>query len=194
MADYTSGNFPLNSEQMHQNALYIAKTLSTTSFYGIPKWSLNAIAGLLGNTQSESRHNPGAWQDYTAPEAGDDPSKKGYGLVQWTPYTKYFEWAAAGNISPSSMDTALQRLNYEAANHIQYYPTSAYPDTFLEFIESTKAPDYLGRAFLYNYERPLEPDPVTRGKQALYWFEYISGHKFKGKKKWMYYLKRKVVL
>lgn len=190
---YVSGNYPLSTEEMHQNATYIAWYLQNKSFYGLPTWTPNAIAGLLGNTQSESRHNPGAWQDYTVPGPGTITEEKGYSLTQWTPYTKYTEWAESRGLNPAAMPTALSRLYYEIQNKIQFYKTDAYPLTFLEFTQSKADPAYLGRAFLYNYERPAEPDPNTRGKQAEYWYTYITGLKFK-KKKWIYMLKRKTIL
>ena len=45
---WTIGNYALSQEQMNANALEVYKYLSASG------WSLNAIAGLLGNMQSES--------------------------------------------------------------------------------------------------------------------------------------------
>lgn len=49
--DFNSSN-ALNDEQMKINATYIYKALTEKG------WSLNAIAGILGNMQSESSINP----------------------------------------------------------------------------------------------------------------------------------------
>ena len=71
------------------------------------------------------------------------------------------------------MDTQLQRIEYELENGIQYYPTSAYPETFKEFKVSTKDPYYLGMAFLANYERPAVANQPKRGQQAQAWYEFL---------------------
>lgn len=190
MADYYTGNYPLTDEQMHVNALYIADKL-INGVYDPIKWTYEAVAGLLGNTQSESRHNPGAWQDYKIDY--DDPYK-GYGLTQWTPAKKLIDWANLYHYDIAAMSTALERLHYERISQSQYYPTTEYPETFTEFIQSTTDPYYLAGAFLYNYERPEIPDPRTRGQQALYWFKYITGNVYRKKTNMIYYLKKKVIV
>ena len=49
--DYNSSN-ALNMSQMEINAIYIWRALSSQG------WTLNAVAGMLGNMQSESSINP----------------------------------------------------------------------------------------------------------------------------------------
>ena len=46
----------LSLEQMKINATYIWNSLSQKG------WTKNAVAGMLGNMQSESSINPGRWQ------------------------------------------------------------------------------------------------------------------------------------
>ena len=46
----------MNMDEMKINAIYIYSALSDAG------WTLNAIAGILGNMQSESAINPGRWQ------------------------------------------------------------------------------------------------------------------------------------
>lgn len=163
MSEFITGNRYLSKSEMETNAQYI------WNYLGSRGWSLNAVAGMLGNMQSESTINPGIWESLNV---GTGP---GFGLVQWTPYTKYTDWCADRNIDPSSMDSALQRIEWELENGEQYYPTSAYPETFAQFKTSTKSPYYLGLAFLANYERPAEPNQPFRGTQAEAWYEYLSG-------------------
>ena len=64
----------LSLEQMKGNALYIWTRLKGAG------WTENAVAGVLGNMQSESTINPGLFEnrDYGNMD-------NGYGLVQWTP-------------------------------------------------------------------------------------------------------------
>jgi hypothetical protein len=76
-----------------------------------------------GNMQSESAINPGRWQsDIVMPS---DPTYAGYGLVQWTPYTKYTNWIVNQGFSdPSEMDANIFRILYEVANNLQWIATS----------------------------------------------------------------------
>lgn len=73
--------------------------------------------------QSESAINPGRWQsDIVMPF---DPTYAGYGLVQWTPYTKYTNWIVNQGFSdPSEMDANIFRILYEVANNLQWIATS----------------------------------------------------------------------
>lgn len=163
MFDFITGNRYLSQAEMETNARYIY------NYLGSRGWSVNAIAGMLGNMETESSINPGIWEGLNA---GTGP---GYGLVQWTPYTKYTDWCAGLGLDPSHMDSALQRIEYELENGLQYYPTDSYPETFAQFKASTKTPEYLAMAFLANYERPAEPDQPARGRQAEAWYEFLTG-------------------
>ena len=157
----------LSYEQEQLNATYIWQSL------GRRGWTKNAVAAMLGNMQSESSINPGRWEGNVV---GGDPYQHGYGLVQWTPYTKYTEWAPQNGYSDySEMDANLARIEYEVANEIQWIATSAYPMTFAEFKASEDSPYNLAMAFLANYERPADPDQPQRGEQAQAWFEYLGG-------------------
>lgn len=158
-----SGNRYLSLAEMQINATYIYWYLSSRG------WTLNAIAGMLGNFQTESTINPGIWQNL-AVNVGP-----AFGLVQWDPYTKYTNWCADNGLDPAEMDSALMRIEWELENGEQYYPTSGYPETFAEFKTSTKDPYYLGMAFLLNYERPADQNQPARGEQAEYWYTYLSG-------------------
>lgn len=164
--EYDSSN-ALSKAKMKVNAEYIYASLTDSG------WSLNAICGMLGNMQTESSINPGRWQSN---HVGGDPSGHGYGLVQWTPYTKYTNWATSNGYSdPSTMDSNLARINYEVEHHLQWISTTQYPMSFEEFKTSTQDPYTLGLMFLKNYERPANPNQPVRGKQANEWYEYLSG-------------------
>ncbi len=157
----------LNMEQMKINATYIWLSLREKG------WSMNAVAGMLGNMQSESSINPGRWESNIV---GGDPTAHGYGLVQWTPYTKYTDWIVnQGYNDPSEMDANLFRINYEVDNEIQWIPTTQYPFTFNQFKISQLSPYELAMMFIVNYERPADPDQPARGTQAEFWFEFLGG-------------------
>lgn len=167
--DYGSSN-TLSQDQMEINALYIYSYLKHKG------WTDNSIAALLGNMQSESAINPGRWQSN---RVGGDPSGHGYGLVQWTPYTKYTDWCNSnGYGDPSEMDTNLARIIYEVENNIQWIATSVYDMTFEDFSKSQNASYMLAKSFMLCYERPAdqsEEKQNQRGEQANYWYEYLTG-------------------
>lgn len=173
----------LNTGEMEVNATYIRDYLMASG------WTLNSICGMLGNMQVESSINPGRWQnDVVAPV---DPTGVGYGLVQWTPYTNYTNWATSSGYSdPSVMDANLARIEYELANNLQWIPTIEYPMTFQQFKESTADADILAMIFLANYERPADPNQPIRGEYALNWYNYLGGiigSSKKSKFKWVLY-------
>lgn len=159
---------PLTLEQQQVNARYIWAYLQARG------WTLNAVAGILGNMQSESSINPGRWQnDDVLPS---DPTYAGYGLVQWTPYTKYTNWIINQGFSdPSIIDANLYRIIYELNNNIQWIATEQYNYSFSEYSRSNDSPYNLALAFLANYERPENPNQPIRGTQAEYWYEYLGG-------------------
>lgn len=163
-----SESVSLTSEQMSMNAKYIYSALTAAG------WTLNAIAAMLGNMQAESSINPGRWQSDSV-----GSSTLGYGLVQWTPSTKYTEWATSqGYSDPSEMDANLARITYEVANNLQWIATSAYDLTFAEFSVSGLSVGELAKAFLLNYERPADQsDSVQayRASLAEAWYTELSG-------------------
>jgi hypothetical protein len=136
------------------------------AFFTAQGWTVNAIAAMFGNMQTESTLNPGIWENL-------DPFVGGYGLVQWTPYTHYSEWAGDGWQDNGQKE--MERIQYELENHLQWISTSLYPMTFREFSQSDKPPAYLAQAFLYNYERPAVKPQPARSRQAEYWYEYLAG-------------------
>lgn len=159
--DYNSSR-ALSMSEMETNAEYIFKGLSNKGF------TKNAICGMLGNMQTESTLNPGRWE---SDRVGGTATGHGYGLVQWTPYTKYTNWCSS---DPSIMDNNIDRIVFEIENGIQWIKTAAYPLTFWDFAHSNETPEYLAQAFLRNYERPADPNQPERSTQARYWYNYIS--------------------
>lgn len=162
-ADTINSNAYLSVSEMYNNALYIA------AFFMRQGWTMEAIAAILGNMQTESTMNPGIWESL---EYGN--TSKGYGLVGWTPATKIINWADSNGLDYNDIDTQLSRIIWEMENGVQYYPTSEYPETFSAFSTSDKTPEYLAAAFLFNYERPASPNPEKRGSQARYWYNILS--------------------
>lgn len=156
-----SGNFYLTLSQMKVNSEYIYGYLITRG------WTLNSICGMLGNMQTESTINPGIWQSLN-----EGNYSGGFGLVQWTPATKYTNWATDRGYSIGDIDANLERIEYEVVNNLQWINPSM---TFAQFKSSTDTPYNLAMLFLKHYERPANPNQPQRGTQANFWYNYLSG-------------------
>jgi len=154
---------------MYINAVYIKNYLTARG------WSINAIAGMLGNIHAESTINPGRWQSEDV-----NNTSMGFGLVQWTPATKYIEWCSEQGLSdPSEMDNNLARILYELKNNIQWIATSSYNFTFEEFSTSNLSVSELAKAFLLNYERPADQSEEVQNYRSVLaegYYEAISGN------------------
>lgn len=142
--DYYTGS--LSENQRKANALYIYKYLSQSE----QKWTLNAIAGLLGNIQAECSLDPGTLEALGS----------GFGLIQWTPGRIHKEWCDANGYSEeeySSMDSQLAHIVDEAKNNTSWYCKNDngtyYSESYLDFTKSKKSPYYLACAYAWNRER-----------------------------------------
>ena len=137
-------------------------------------WTINAIAALCGNMQVESGINPGIWENL-------QPYVGGYGLTQWTPYTKLADWATGQGLTwLDNGDTQCERIDYEALNNLQWFYNAEVgmspPITFTQFTTSTLSVDTLAMYFLYFYEHPADPGATLalRQSNARYWYEKFS--------------------
>ena len=187
----TSGNFWLNQAQMEGNVSYWWNLVRIKH----PEWTKNSQAAMMGNAQLESTVNPGIWQNLTVNYS------QGYGLFQWTEARYYIQWATNQGLDPGNMNTAFLRIEYELANHLQYYPTSNYPETFQQFLTSTKDIGYLTRAFVRNYERPAAFNDEKRTRYAMKWYKFLDGAPIPpdipwnppdGSFWWIYYMRRRL--
>ena len=133
----------LSESESIQNAQLVANHLIKQG------WTKESISALCGNMRHESSINPDMY------EYGYNWSEdRGYGLVQWTPRSKYWNWAESKGLNPRDGDSQLDRIDYEVEQNIQWIPTPNYPETYAQFRASTKSMDYLVPAFTWNYERP----------------------------------------
>lgn len=127
-----------------------------------------AIAGLLGNMQQESTINPGLWENTPAQSGG-------YGLVQWTPASGWFDYASANNIDTTDADESgdgqCACVN-NCTNDGQWIPTGSYPYTWPEFAQLTDVHEAV-KAFMYEYERPGIPALQNRLDYADHWYDVI---------------------
>ena len=136
----------LTEEQSLHNAQLVANHFAGSD------WTRASISAMLGNMRHESSINPNMYEYGYAWE--DD---RGYGLVQWTPRSKYWDWAVANGLPPERGESQLARIDYEVEHNIQWIATEEIE--WLSFEEfRTNARGWtvakLTEAFTWGYERP----------------------------------------
>lgn len=167
---WTARNGYLTQAEMEGNATEVANYLTNQG------WSLQAICATLGNMQAESGVNPGIWENLI-------PYGTGYGLTQWTPYTKLSTWATARGLTwENDGETQCMMLDYESINNEQWFYNAelgiAPPITFSQFSTSTLDVHTLTNYFLWFYEHPTDPGTATqiaRQSNADYWWNFLGG-------------------
>lgn len=158
----------LSEAQSLQNAQQVVNFLFTPE----KDWSKASIAALIGNMRHESSINPNMYE-YGYTEADN----RGFGMVQWTPRSKFWNWAGAAGYTDEqrrSGDSQLARIEYEVQNNIQYIPNghqarygmgTKYNFSFADFRSNAPAlsVNQLTEAFMWNYEGPS----YTAGTNSL---------------------------
>lgn len=197
----TRNSYNILIEEMKPNARYIWQHL------GARGWTLNAVAGLLGNLQQESKMSPNVWESLISGSIINSDGTQtlnmtainqyyankgrypGYGLAQWTPYSKYTDWCKSNKLDYWDIDSQLQRIDFEAEKKIQWIaePSKGYGLSFAEFITSTKDAYWLAGAFAFCYERPARSTGTIteqndlrkeRGEYGEFWYNYLKGLPF----------------
>ena len=156
-----AANRVLAQNEMLVNARYIYNYLRSLQ----APWSKNAIAAMLGNMERESTINPDRW------EGGVVNASNGYGLVQWTPSTKYTNWLPSG-ADKKDIDKQLERILFEVANGLQWQSNKHSPTmSFASFTTSNSGVDALAEYFLRCYEQPniTSAEILLRKGNALKW-------------------------
>lgn len=139
-------------------------------FFAARGWTINAICAMLGNMEVESTINPGLIEGRKQSLSEDD----GYGLTQWTPYTKLSNWATRdGLVWMNDGGTQCKRIQYEMENELQWITNIDI--SFRDFSQSTESLQYLTIAFCRNYERPKNPDYAQRVANARKWYKFLHG-------------------
>lgn len=155
-------NSQVSHSEMAVNAQYILNYLRNRG------WTKEAVCGMLGNMEVESFINPGVWYNFTEGSAA-------FGLVQWNPTSKYFDWADANGYARDSMIGQLQRIIYEVENKEQYSEYGT-PYSFYDYSQSTLTPYELGRQFAWHYENGNTSVAAanTRGYNADAWYNELT--------------------
>lgn len=174
---HTASGGQMSEAEMQGNADEIAK------YFLAQSWTKEAIAGMLGNLTVESLLNPDQY------EIGYNYSLNyGYGLAQWTPATKYINWATENGYEQQDPDGQMLWLN-TMPNGEWFKSTSNYLP-FAEFKLSTADPAYLARVFSDSFERPLNYDN-NKSVYAATWYKYITGKSYRKKFPIYFYLKHR---
>lgn len=163
--EWIKGNRYLTMAEMQNNATIIV------SYFEAAGWTVNAIAGMLGNMQTESTINPGIWENLDPTM----PANLGCGLVGWTPSTKYTDWAAANGYAWDDGNGQIKWIAEETVPTGAWIPISPYANwTWEMFIASTDTPETLADVWLYNFEKPAVTPQPARQTQARYWYDWIN--------------------
>ena len=182
----TKSLYNLSTYEMAANADYIRLYLTKEG------WSLEAICALLGNIEQESQFNPAAWEENNKPI-----SEKGYGLVQWTPATKFFTYIGLESMNAGINEVA--RIAEEDPKklidlQLEFLIVSSQPGggewltnlaigygakekmKFEDFVKSTESPAYLCEIFHAHYERSNDLESVIQKRKdfAEEWYRYFT--------------------
>lgn len=123
-------------------------------------WSKESLSAMIGNMRHESSVNPNMY------EYGYNWSdNRGYGLVQWTPRSKFWDWAISKKLEPEKPESQLARIDFEVDENIQYLTNGhqvrygrgdKYDFSFSAFRSNSPKLDVnqLTEAFMWNYEGP----------------------------------------
>lgn len=196
----TTGGYLKEDVEAQENAILIYSELSS---YG---WTLSAVCGFLGSVGAESSYNPWRWEDDIVISSTDSYNisdgnrRHGYGLVQFTPASKYV-WNSAAqsmlNFSPNYSDVTGTpedgRAQCEFINSFaDYQPTSTYPQSYADYKAWTGTPEEGASIWLYNYERGGYATEQDRRNLARWWYDFLGGitpptptHRKKGLPIWL---------
>lgn len=159
--EWIKGNRYLSQDEMDNNAQIIASYLTNKG------WTKEAISGMLGNMQSESTINPGIWQSLS-----ENPNL-GYGLVQWTPSTKWSSWASENGYAMDDGYGQLGRILYEVDNNLQWQQVTTTL-TFKQFTQFTGSVEEATILFEQNYEQHAGDIQPERQQHALYYYNKLD--------------------
>ena len=177
---FIGSSFPI--EIQANNAYCIATYLLAQG------WQFEAICGVFGNIESEGLFSPGKWENGHLFDTG-----YGFGLVQWTPATKFVNWAAGiwGNDDPwnpwyYSGWYECYRLAMEGKYNLstQWLQTPTYQFSIQNFVTGAalvgntaiERVEFAASAWLYDYERPgnYSSENVRRARAILWYNRFAS--------------------
>ena len=154
----------LTQSEMENNA---------TEFYGYfnsKGFTIESVAGMIGNLQQESNINPGMKQTASA--------SSGWGLIQWTPSSNLTDYATAHGTDWATGEIQTQLMWDEIINGYggQWIPKPSlgYGYTGAEFSQLTDVAEAC-KAYLYERERAGVEALTNRLTYASNWYKYLTG-------------------
>ena len=173
-------NYP-NQTQKDNNARLVGEYLLNLG------WTRQAVAGILGNMEVESRMNPAIVEHTPFTALVDNyailslPTDTGVGLVQWTGHTdtppagqKLASFAIRYNREWYDGDLQCFRLQRECEENIQFDEGTIHGVTYDwdVYISSTAEPEELALVWQTLYERGGS-DTLQRQTWARYYYDLI---------------------
>lgn len=133
------------------------------TFFTKQGWTKEAICGMLGNMDVESRMNP------RAESTGADT----YGLVQWHPASKLTNWAISENLNWELGLTQCKRIAYEEYLNLQWASWSTYTFSYWarEMIDTV---EHMAQIFMTHYEVADPGTLAERQEWALYYYDVVK--------------------
>lgn len=174
--EWTNSYPSLTETQKQENALVAAAQLSSDA------WTLEAIAGWLGNVFTEGLGNPGQWEIGYPIE--DYNSYSGRGLVGWTPWWRLSDWLSNNGYNQNSgagqMAKVLEEANYPNSEPgyvfwvTSYNGETNYFATYKDYTQGTLSPEEMAKWYMNGYERPGVPNLDSRQRGARKWYEFLQ--------------------
>jgi len=152
---YKTGSLSGNDEKLVASYIY-SKLIQSG-------WSHNSILALLANIKAESGLNPARWESDTNWSSQPGISR-GFGLIQWTPWDKFYNNLPEGYTDPYDIDAQIQGIiNYQNNSYYVNSERSTYTSDILESnIYSTN--DQFAAYFNENRRFPISKTEYLQGK------------------------------
>lgn len=174
-----TNNYPtLTEQQKNENALIATDALANAG------WTLEAIAGWLGNVFTEGLGNPGQWE--IGYPIADPNSYSGRGLVGWTPWERLTNWLTSHGYDQRSGAGQMAKILEEASDPYSepgytFWETSFQGETnhfptYESYTKGTLTPEEMAKWFCYGYERPGVLNLESRMTGARKYYDFIQAN------------------
>lgn len=178
----SSGN-PSSNQQHNADKIY-------SRFHNSLGWTVNAVAGMIGNIMYESCLNPAC----SYPSIGNTIATIGNTYAQQYPDRAYglVQWLGRGSTDPNNNQLVgyairhnaewydgniqMDRLDWEYTSNSKFHAQTidGVYWTFSRYAQSIESPETLAKVWMLCYEG-TNSVLGTRQQNALYWYTYFNG-------------------